>query len=240
MEVRLTVIGCSPAWPNPGGAHSGYLVEADGCGRLLLDCGPGVLSRLRDWDLLPVDAIAITHFHLDHWGDLVPWCWLHASGYGPGTLPQLFVPPRGAVALAQIAEFWGHSQMFQGVFDVTEYGAGACGKVAGFELCSYPVQHYDMDAYAFSVTDPAGRVLAYSGDTAPCDGVRTAAKGAHLFLCEATLSSGERDANVRGHMAADEAIAMAGESRLLLTHRPEELATPDGVERAVEGLCAEV
>ena len=22
-----------------------------------------------------VDAIAITHFHLDHWGDLVPWVW---------------------------------------------------------------------------------------------------------------------------------------------------------------------
>ena len=42
--MRLTVIGCSPAWPNPGGACSGYLVE----GRLLLDCGPGVLSRLRE------------------------------------------------------------------------------------------------------------------------------------------------------------------------------------------------
>src|SRR5437868_9621587 len=37
--VQLTVIGCSPAWPNAGGAQSGYLVEGDG--RLLLDCGPG-------------------------------------------------------------------------------------------------------------------------------------------------------------------------------------------------------
>src|SRR2546422_900228 len=37
-EVRLVVVGCSPAWPNPGGAQSGYLVE--GRGRLLLDCGP--------------------------------------------------------------------------------------------------------------------------------------------------------------------------------------------------------
>ena len=26
-------------------------------------------------------SIAITHFHLDHWGDLVPWAWLNA--YGP-------------------------------------------------------------------------------------------------------------------------------------------------------------
>ncbi len=43
MSVKLIVVGCSPAWPNPGGAQSGYLVE--GPGRLLLDCGPGVLAR---------------------------------------------------------------------------------------------------------------------------------------------------------------------------------------------------
>ena len=46
MEVRLTVIGSSPAWPNPGSAQSGYLVEGEGA--LLLDCGPGVLARLRE------------------------------------------------------------------------------------------------------------------------------------------------------------------------------------------------
>jgi ribonuclease BN (tRNA processing enzyme) len=199
-----------------------------------------VLARLREWDLLPVDAIAITHFHLDHWGDLVPWCWLSASGYGPGALPRLVVPPGGTDALRQIASFWGHSTMFEGVFDITEYGAGACGTVVGFELCAYPVEHYGNDAYAFSVTGPDGRVLAYSGDTAPCPGVEEAAKGAHLFLCEATLPSGDRDATPRGHMAADEAMAMANGARVLLTHRPEELDTPDGVERATEGLCAEV
>src|SRR2546421_5408538 len=63
-NVKLTVVGCSPAWPNPGGAQSGYLVETDGS-RLLLDCGPGVLARLRELEDWPrVDAIAITHFHL--------------------------------------------------------------------------------------------------------------------------------------------------------------------------------
>ena len=46
-SVKFTVVGCSPAWPNPGSAHSGYLVE-EAEGRLLLDCGPGVLADLRD------------------------------------------------------------------------------------------------------------------------------------------------------------------------------------------------
>src|SRR5947207_3435855 len=93
-NVKLTVVGCSPAWPNPGGAQSGYLVEGHG-GRLLLDCGPGVLPRLRAAEGWPrVDAIAITHFHLDHWGDLVPW--VFGAAYGPGRKtmpPELWLPP---------------------------------------------------------------------------------------------------------------------------------------------------
>ena len=85
--MRLTVIGSSPAWPNPGGAHSGYLIEDSK--RLLLDCGPGVLPRLREMEGWPqLDAVAITHWHLDHWGDLVPWVW--GSLYGLGhDLPRV-------------------------------------------------------------------------------------------------------------------------------------------------------
>ena len=79
--MRVTVIGCSPAWPDPAGAHSGYLVEDTG--RILLDCGPGVLARMREHEGWPlVDAVVVTHFHLDHWGDLVPWVW--GTFYGLG------------------------------------------------------------------------------------------------------------------------------------------------------------
>src|SRR5437016_10987003 len=102
MRVKLIVVGCSPAWPNPGGAQSGYLVEDDSR-RLLLDCGPGVLARLRglDGDRWPqVDALVVTHWHLDHWGDLVPWVW--GNMVGPGReheQPELWLPPLGRTRL---------------------------------------------------------------------------------------------------------------------------------------------
>src|SRR5919206_1180147 len=103
-NVKLIVVGSSPAWPNPGGAQSGYLLESSG--RLLLDCGPGVLPRLREAEGWPrIEAIAITHFHLDHWGDLVPWVWGLQFGPAAGTVPpELWVPPSGKETLARLGE----------------------------------------------------------------------------------------------------------------------------------------
>ena len=111
--MKLTVVGCSPAWPNPGGAQSGYLVE--GSGRLLLDCGPGVLSQLRLREGWPrIDSIVISHWHLDHWGDLVPWVWGSTLGPGEGVgKPELWVPPEGKELLCAIGGRLGQREMFE-------------------------------------------------------------------------------------------------------------------------------
>ncbi len=90
----------------------------------MLDCGPGVLGRLRETELWPsVDAIAITHFHLDHWGDLVPWVWgsFYLSSNGPVPRPQLWVQPGGAAFLTALGERLGFPDMFERAFQLAEY-----------------------------------------------------------------------------------------------------------------------
>ncbi len=240
MGVRLTVIGSSPAHPNPGGAHSGYLLESDGCGRLLLDCGPGVLARLLAGNLLPIDAIAVTHFHLDHWGDLVPWAWMRLYGSaGADPPPAVRVPPAGIEGLHVFASHWGTAGMFEGAFDLEEYSPGTPFEAAGFEIEAHPVEHYGFPSYGFRVRDRDGRLLAYSGDSSPCNGLRDLTVGADLFLCEATLADAAADADPRGHMSAEEAVA-AGQGRVILTHRPAELPLPPGLELARDGVVVEV
>ena len=238
MEVQVTVIGSSPAWPNPGSAHAGYLVESSGR-RLLLDCGPGVLSRLRTDGQLDVHAILISHFHLDHWGDLVPWVWMRKHLDGQHPRPTLWIPPGGSRDLGRFADIWGHAGMFEEAFEVGEYPVGQPFRVAGFEVTAFAVSHYDVDAFGVQVRDEGGRVLAYSGDTGPCAGLAALAAGADLFLCEATLGDDEEDAVPRGHLSAGEALA-AARGRTVLTHRPAELAVPAEAERAVDGLVLEV
>jgi ribonuclease BN (tRNA processing enzyme) len=235
--VKLTVVGCSPAWPNPGGAQSGYLVE--GAGRLLLDCGPGVLARLRRSEPWPlVDAIALTHFHLDHWGDLVPWIFGASYGAGRGVeRPDLWVPPGGTATLAGYGATMGFGSQLHKVFDVHEYEEGIPFQAAGFELTPVRLLHYQELTFGLRASD--GRAtLAYSGDTAPTPSLSELARGADVFLCEATLADPEPPEE-RGHLSGDEAVAAfeaSGAKRLLVIHRPEELSLPDGVERAHDGL----
>ena len=236
--MRLTVIGSSPAWPNPGGAHSGYLVE--GPERLLLDCGPGVLPRLRVREGWPkVDAIAITHFHLDHWGDLVPWVWgTMYRNEGRSSHPQLWIPHHGRKLLEEIGERLGFPDMFERTFHINEYEPDVSFHVGPHAVTATRVPHYQLETYAFRV-ESNGSVLAYSGDSGPSEELVEVARSADLFVCEATLLRGELDGQPRGHLSLDEAIEAfeaSGARRLLVTHRPCELPDPTDFELAYDGL----
>jgi ribonuclease BN (tRNA processing enzyme) len=235
MDVRLSVIGSSPAWPNPGGACSGYLVD----GRLLLDCGPGVLANLRLREPWPsVEAIAITHLHLDHWGDLIPWVWGSLFGPGQGKRPSVWLPPGSLAQLQPVLARLGSEDMLDRAFAVAEYEAGTPFTAAGLELTALRVEHYDIDAYGFRVQ--GDRTLGYSGDSGPCGSLAELARDTDLFVCEATLERPELDGPQRGHLAPEEAAAAAnGARRLLLTHRPHELPAPDA-ELAHDGLELEL
>ncbi len=126
------------------------------------------------------------------------------------------------------------------LFDVHEYEEETPFTAAGFDLIAYRMLHYALESYGLRVAD-GDRTLAYSADSAPCDGLVELARGADLFLCEATLSQPEQ--GIRGHLTADEALdafTSSGAQRLVIIHRPDELGLPDGVERAHDGMELDV
>ncbi|MGH2997577.1 MAG: MBL fold metallo-hydrolase, partial [Gaiellaceae bacterium] len=205
-----------------------------------LDCGPGVLARLRESTHWPaLDAIAITHFHLDHWGDLVPWVW--GNNFGPGAdleRPQLWLPPGGRGTLSELGATLGTPDMFEKAFVCAEYEERTSFRVAGFEVTPLRVPHYELLAFGFRATHD-GKTLAYSGDSGPCGALPELARDADLFLCEATLLAPNPEGGMRGHLAADEAFEAfeeAGAQRLLLTHRPYERALEARYEQAHDGM----
>jgi ribonuclease BN (tRNA processing enzyme) len=205
-----------------------------------------VLPRLREQEGWPhVDAIVITHFHLDHWGDLVPWAF--GSMYGPGSKlpkPTLFVPPDGEAELAAFADKLGVEGMFSAAFDVHEYSEEEPFEAAGLEVRAIRVPHYQLRTHALRVTD-GKHTLAYSGDSAPSPKLAEVARDADLFLCEATLRESREGSpdGLRGHLSAEEAIdafRASGARRLVIIHRPEELPLAEDIERAADGDVFEV
>jgi len=214
--MRLTVLGCAGSFPGPESACSAYLIEADGF-RLLLDFGSGSLSALQRYaGLTAVDAIILSHLHCDHMMDACTY--VVVRRYAPdGPYPPLPVyAPAGAperLSSAYSSDEGPLDDVY--VFYGLQPGSFPIGPfTVTVDRVNHPVETYGVRL------EYDGRILTYSGDTAPCEAVLRLAQGADLFLCEASYLDGVD--NPPGlHLTGREAgeiATKAGVRRLLLTH----------------------
>ncbi len=216
--MRLTILGSSPSWPNPGEASSGYLVDTSG-GSLLLDCGNGVLGRLRAEREAGPTAIVLSHLDPDHISDL--WSVMFGIRYGPLEWPgaTLYTPPGGRVVLAEILDAFGSTiGGLERALTVREYRSTEALTVAGATLRFSRTRH-SAHSYATRIDD-GDRALVFTGDAALTSDLVEHARGADLLLSEATyaVQTGAPDGI---HMTAPQAAAMARDAaagRLVLTH----------------------
>lgn len=222
--VRVTVIGCGTARPEPESAGSGFLVES-GTTSVLLDCGHGVVSRLqRRRDPRRLSAVVVGHLHADHYLDLIGLRYLFSwRPIDEARLP-VYLPPGGRQRLRQLAVAISERRsFFDDAFDVIEYETAAELRVGGLNFRPVPGRHY-VPAWGFEIVDPAGERLVYAGDTGPNDDVVAAARAADLLIAEATLDRAADDDLRRGHLTAEEAIEIAlaaSVSRAVLVHYPK-------------------
>jgi ribonuclease BN (tRNA processing enzyme) len=216
QRPALHVLGCAPASGNPGEPCSGYLVTAGGS-RVLLDCGPGVLSSLLARDAAPLDAIVLSHLHFDHVADLIPLGYAHTLGLASEwKAPALYAPPGGIARLTALCEASGHGGDHLVACGLTlgEYEPGAELAIGDARLTFRELLHPGT-SHAIRV-EAGGGALVYSGDTALTPALAEHAAGAPLLLTEATALPAS---NV--HLPAVEAGRIARESgcrALVLTH----------------------
>jgi ribonuclease BN (tRNA processing enzyme) len=226
--LTITILGASPAAPNPGGACSSYLLR-QGQSAVLVDCGPGSAARIPLY--LPVNrlsAVTISHLHPDHYFDLVQLYYMLRFGEPrPADLPcrvRLYVPPGGRNFLDRFGQFLSdRAAKFENSFDICDYAAGETVAIDDLSVTFHSVQHY-IPSHAMRVQAGGGKTFVFSSDVAPCPELVEAARDADLFLCESALfdpAHDEPDPTRRGHMSAAEAgqaATDAGARRLVITH----------------------
>jgi ribonuclease BN (tRNA processing enzyme) len=223
--MRLTILGRSPASPNPGEACAGYLVESGGS-RVLVDIGPGVVAQLlRRHHPDQLDAVIVSHMHADHMLDLVTLRYVYPWRARPkDERLRIFMPPGSADQVLDLAKGVGSARHFEACFRMTEHDGSSSIAFDGLAVTPVRTQHY-IPCWGFRF-DADGRRLAYTADTGPCAGLADLADAADLLLSEATLRTLDEDAippEPRGHLTpaeAGEAAREGGSRRLMLTHLP--------------------
>jgi len=214
----LTVVGCGPAWTNPGEPCSSYLVEV-GTARILLDCGPGAFAALQARDPRPLDAVVLSHLHFDHCGDLIPFAYNRRyAATSTWKAPRLVAPPGGLDRLATLAAAGGAArEHLDGPFALEEYAPASELRIGGARLTFAALCHPGV-SHAIRI-EAGGKVLCYSGDTGLTPALARHASSADVLLCEATYADLAESDDV--HLSAYDAGAAAeeaGVSRLALVH----------------------
>lgn len=202
---------------------------------ILLDAGPGILGQVMRLGVNPddIDAICLSHFHLDHCADLAPI--LFAAKY-PQMDRQKPLKLIGGPGLKswfdKLDAAFNHTiEMPQGLFECIELAGTGQMDLVGLTLCYTPMTH-KPESMAYRFDEASGFSLVYSGDTDVPNLLPDLAKKADILICESAMPDGQK---VPGHLTpslAGEIAQNAGVKQLVLTHLYPQCDAVDVVAQA--------
>lgn len=203
--MRIVMLGTGAALPDPDRCHTSILITLDSGRHVMLDCGHGATRQLMRVDVNPADVgdLFLTHLHHDHVCELpffVISGWiLNRVGalnvFGPDGTKKLVghlfedgafdadIRARGAYPARQ-------ANMEAIRPNVAEYGAGVICDDGELRVTAALMDHIPPDVspcYGFRI-EAEGKVVVFSGDTAPCDNIHTLSRGADLLIHECTFT----------------------------------------------------
>ncbi len=165
MDLSLFFAGTAGSVPSARRGLPAILLRAGG-ERILLDCGEGTQQQLlRSAGLPELDAIFISHFHLDHWLGLVGM--LKTFDLRARERPLAIHGPKGLKALfTTLRPIVGRTGYPLSLVELEPYEEV---RFDGYSIGSFPVRHrVEAYGYAFVEDDRPGR---FDADAARALGV---------------------------------------------------------------------
>jgi ribonuclease BN (tRNA processing enzyme) len=221
--MKLVVLGSGTSVPHAERAAAAHWLQIDR-GSLLLDCGPDAGHRMAeeklDWPQL--DAIWISHFHLDHVGGLATF--LFGTKWAPQTRARRKpLTVFGAVGLKDLFIAFDEANdyklrqqsfpvLFQEVEPATEFAI-----LPGLRARTFSTPH-TRDSLAIRLTDSEGKSLVYTSDTGYAEELAAFARDVDVLLMECSF---RRNKPMDTHLELAEAMNIAtgaGPRKVVLTH----------------------
>jgi ribonuclease BN (tRNA processing enzyme) len=220
--MELVVLGSGTANPHPARSSAGFWLDTSG-GGVMLDFSASALHRLAqeklDWANL--DAVWISHFHLDHCCGLPAYLFgtRHASETQSRTKPLTIFGARGVTKLLELFDEAAGGKLFKQPFPVNVIEIEQLEPfeiLPGVRAIALSTPHTD-DSHAIRIEDPSA-TLVYTSDTGFGKEVAAFSKVADLMITEASFF---KDKKVEIHLDLAEAmylIRKAHPKRAMLTH----------------------
>ena len=159
----LTVLGSGTSVPHPRRSSSAYWLET-ASGTVLLDCSPSAIQQMAELrlDWAGLDAIWISHFHLDHFGGLAPYLFgiKHAAETRGRTSPLRIFGGRGLDALIRDIDAAGGYRLLEQRFaiEIVEVGKQLLmtrGSLTTFSIANDVAKYFAIIPAMFSGVLPA-------------------------------------------------------------------------------------
>lgn len=172
-NMKLTILGTGCPWTKRACAN--YLLDNN----IIIDPGAGSVKQLlKSNDKLlhhekieRIDLILITHFHLDHYGDIPYLLQKCATGkYGPNNKLTIIAPPGARQIIEQftLLSLGEHSTKkikFDECINWYEAGEFTTFKWRDLEITSVTLDHGHMIDYGYMIKQANGKVISFTGDT---------------------------------------------------------------------------
>lgn len=196
--MRIIVLGSGSIVPTQQRFGTAIYVEVGGS-RILLDCGPGTLEKMRRSSLSPfdLDAVCLTHFHIDHVSDLTPLIKLRAFTEKGLPNPQpknlKIFGPKGLKRFLETTidnnEFFSYVKIlmrYESYCSIEEVEPWKTCDLNGLGLTMAPVSHEYGAAYR--IDTPEGS-LVFSGDTSFDTNIARLAERVDILIHECSFPS---------------------------------------------------
>ena len=245
MSFEFVVLGAAGTFPTSDGAATGFLLR-NGESSIWLDAGTGTFANLQKHiDYFDVDALILSHLHLDHILDIYPLYYgLRYSVRSTKEPTRMKVyAPKGSERFLTRLLWKGDGDEPQDFCDFLSFETIKSGdeiSIGGFDF-KFQESRHPTETLAMRIEN-SGRSLTYTSDTAPTSALSELAKGSNVLIAEASLQAPNADLE-EVHMTAEEAGRLAAEAeveRLVLTHVSPGLDPAVSVEQAAQRFKGEI
>jgi ribonuclease BN (tRNA processing enzyme) len=224
--MQLVVLGSGTSVFHPQRASAGFWLETK-AGTILLDCSADAPHRMaqENLDWANLDAIWISHLHLDHCAGLAPFLFgiKWAPGISDRKKPLRILGCEGVEKLLKAINAAQNYKLFDQNFaiEIHEFEPTEEGHTvdlfAGLktEIISTP---HRAESLAIRLTDRSGASIVYTSDTGSSEAIAGFARHADLLILECSFY---RDKPTRKHLELADAMCLAKlaePKQLLLTH----------------------